>query len=93
MRTGDTLVIVAHGSLTSIGTSHGAVDYTAAQLATYLVTQLGIPDQVHVVIAACYTDQFARNLQTQLGGSTLNRARIACLGQTGAFSFSSSFRP
>jgi hypothetical protein len=85
---GDILVIVAHGSDEALGTSGNAVSYSPTELATMLVTTLGLQDHVRVVLAACSSSQFATALQTAIRTQLAN---VTCEGQVGDFSFGETF--
>ncbi len=89
-KTGDTLVIVAHGSPTAIGTSHDAVTFTPTKLADTLVDDLGLQDGAAVNVAACDTTAFAVSLQTAIRGKS-GRGSVTCKGQSGKFAFGLSF--
>lgn len=89
-KTGDTLVIVAHGSATAIGTSHHAVSYSPTTLADTLVDDLGLQNGATVNVAACDTTVFAVQLQKAIRGKS-GRDEVTCKGQNGKFAFSLDF--
>lgn len=88
---GDRVVIVAHGSRHELGTSGDAVVYSPDKLADTLVNELGLPDQVQVVLAACESDGFAADLQARIQLLPTHR-NVLCSGQRGAFMFSQDFQ-
>ena len=89
---GDTVVIVAHGSATAIGTSGTQVSYGPTQICNLLLFDLRMNDEVRVVLAACSSDVFAAALERQIRLRRSHR-RVRCVGQAGDFRFGASFQP
>lgn len=90
-RADDTIVIVAHGSRHALGTRGDAVVYSPDKLADTLINDLGIPDGVRVVLAACDSDGFAADLQARIQLQPTH-GNVVCSGQPGAFTFSQHFQ-
>jgi hypothetical protein len=92
-RTRDKVVIVAHGSNTALelGTASDIVTYTPTQLADALVDVLGMNDGVQVILAACYSDQYAVTLQVDIRAKP-NHGTVTCSGQSGKFAFGEDFK-